>query len=255
MTTARAIRTGRLATPGAALAVLLVAALAALAALVAGPAAAPASAQARARAAAQAGAQAQGYRYWSFWTGSGTAWSYATEGPGTYRPADGSAVGFRFAVSQDSANAPRPRATPDVAAVCGGTPEEDGHKRVAVVLDFGTPADAAHGETPPEARTACAAVAGDATAAEALAAVAKPLRYDSNALLCGIAGYPRTGCGEKVDVAAGSGATHAPQSSHDSHDAQAKKDSGPSAGLITGIAVVAVLAGAGLWQARRRRRG
>ncbi|NEE36853.1 hypothetical protein G3M53_67045, partial [Streptomyces sp. SID7982] len=54
------------------------------------------------------------------------------------------------------------------------------------------------GEKPPALRTACAQVAPDASSAEALAAVAKPLRYDDSAMLCAISGYPRTGCGEQV---------------------------------------------------------
>ncbi|KIF03600.1 hypothetical protein PL81_23315, partial [Streptomyces sp. RSD-27] len=66
--------------------------------------------------------------------------------------------------------------------------------------DFGMPEDAPAGETPPQdaPRTACAQVAPDATAAEALASVAKPLRYNGAALLCAISGYPKSGCGEPI---------------------------------------------------------
>ncbi|MEV5238258.1 SCO2322 family protein [Streptomyces cinnamoneus] len=199
-------------------------------------------------------AHADGYRYWSFWqqgtgSGSGSGWTYATQGPGTLRPGDGTAVGFRFAVSKDSADAAQPRTAADFAAVCAGTPAKEGGKRVAVVVDFGTAADAPGGESPPAARTACAQVAPDASAAEALAAVAKPLRYNSDALLCAIAGYPKSGCGEKVDAQGTPAADSAPEGTKD------EGGEGPSAGLIGGIAVVAVLGGAALWQARRRRRG
>ncbi|MEU1312347.1 SCO2322 family protein [Streptomyces cinnamoneus] len=207
-------------------------------------------------------AHADGYRYWSFWqqgAGSGSGWAYATQGPGTLRPGDGTAVGFRFAVSKDSADAAQPRAAAGFGAVCEGTPAKEGSKRVAVVIDFGTAADAAGGESPPAARTACAQVAPDASAAEALAAVAKPLRYNSDALLCAIAGYPKSGCGEKVDAhgtpdAGASGS--AAEGTKDEKDQGGNEDGeGPSAGLIGGIAVVAVLGGAAVWQARRRRRG
>ncbi|MCC3778716.1 SCO2322 family protein [Streptomyces sp. UNOB3_S3] len=200
-------------------------------------------------------AHADGYRYWSFWQApaAGGAWTYATQGPATLRPADGSVVGFRFAVSKDSADAAKPRGTADFAAVCAGTPAEDGGKRVAVVLDFGTPADAPAGETPPAARTACAKVGADGSAADALAAVAKPLRYDSSALLCAIAGYPRTGCGEKV--AAGKPTETSPAETSEASPVDDKGDGGPSAGLIGGIAAVAVLGAAAVWQTRRRRRG
>lgn len=202
-------------------------------------------------------AQAAGYRYWSFWQGSGGQWAYATQGPATARPGDGEAVGFRFAVSADSSDAAKPRAAADFAAVCDSTPAQDGTKRVAVVLDFGTAADAPEGETPPAARTACARVGEDASAGEALAAVAKPLRYDSSALLCAIAGYPRTGCGEQVGGAKkesrGESAQPSPAGSEGSGGAGSGDDGGPSAGLIGGIAAVVVLGAAAFWQARRRR--
>ncbi|MFJ9208642.1 SCO2322 family protein [Streptomyces sp. NPDC102264] len=210
--------------------------------------------------------QAAGYRYWSFWESDGAKWTYATQGPATARPADGAVNGFRFAVSADSADADRPRETPDFTAVCGSTPARDGHKRIAVVIDSGTDADAPDGEKPPAPRAECARVGEDATSAEALAAVAKPLRYNSEALLCAVSGYPASGCGERV---AGGGATpetsRTPETSGTPSSASAPaaggsrdgasdgEGGGPSAGLFTGAAAVAVLAAAGLWQARRRR--
>jgi hypothetical protein len=153
-------------------------------------------------------------------------------------------------VSQDSQDATQPRGSADFATVCARTPAQQGRKRIALVLDFGTKADAPTGETPPAPRTACARVPADATTAEALAAVAGPLRYDANALLCAIAGYPRKGCGEQV---ASGGSTA--QKSGGKADAARPTDEGggPSVGLVAGGAVVAVLAGAAVWQARRRR--
>ncbi|WP_369388898.1 SCO2322 family protein [Streptomyces sp. CG1] len=184
-------------------------------------------------------AQATGYRYWSFWERTGGQWTYATQGPSSARPDDGAVEGFRFAVSADSADASRPRGTADFGTVCSSTPARSGRKRVALVLDFGTPADAPSGETPPARRTACARVSDDATTAEALAAVAKPLRYDTNALLCAISGYPQKGCGEQVASGRKSGSDSG--------------SSGPSLGLPIGAGVVALLAGAAVWQSRRRR--
>ncbi|MEU6771504.1 SCO2322 family protein [Streptomyces sp. NPDC046759] len=191
---------------------------------------------------AAAPAHATGYRYWSFWEQGGGHWTYATQGPSTARPDDGAVEGFRFAVSEDSADASRPRGAADFGTICARTPAESGKKRVALVLDFGTPADAPSGEAPPAVRTACARLPADATTADALAAVAPPLRYDANALLCAIAGYPQKGCGEQVS---GSSGKKAPRRSGGS-------DSGPSLGLPIGAGVVVVLAGAALWQARRR---
>ncbi|MFF8590318.1 SCO2322 family protein [Streptomyces sp. NPDC015220] len=198
-------------------------------------------------------AQAVGYRYWSFWNHAGEQWAYATEGPSTARPADGDVQGFRFAVSQDSQDAAKPRGTAGFAAICAGTPAQHGRKRVALVLDFGTRADAPSGETPPAPRTACARVPEDATTAEALAAVAKPLRYDTNALLCAISGYPHKGCGEQVSGAAASAGEQDGQAGKGGEAESGDKDGGPSVGLVAGGAVVVVLAGAAVWQARRRR--
>jgi hypothetical protein len=186
-------------------------------------------------------AQAEGYRYWSFWQrgGDGGGWTYAAQGPAAARPGDGGMIGFRFAVSEDTRNADRPRGAAGFDAVCDAdTPAKGGTKRVAVVLDFGTARDAPDGRTPPKSRTACARVGTDATAGEALAAVAKPLRYNSSALLCAIAGYPRSGCGEAVTA---------------HKDTGGGRDSGPSAGLIGGAAVVIALGAAAVWQTRRRR--
>lgn len=201
-------------------------------------------------------AHAAGYRYWSFWDRAGDHWTYATQGPSLARPADGDVQGFRFAVSADSQDASQPRGAASFAAICAKTPARDGTKRVALVIDFGTAADAPGGETPPSPRTACARVSPDATTAEALAAVAKPLRYDTNALLCAIAGYPRTGCGEQVSgQAPGTDEPTSTASTSTARPEQAKesgKDGGPSVGLYAGAAAVAVLGAAAFWQARRR---
>ncbi|MEU3981695.1 SCO2322 family protein [Streptomyces sp. NPDC026672] len=195
-------------------------------------------------------AHAVGYRYWSFWQRDGARWTYATEGPSTARPADGEVQGFRFAVSADSADAQRPRGDADFGTICAGTPARGGAKRVALVLDFGTAADAPAGETPPAPRTACARVAPDATTAEALASVAPPLRYDTNALLCAITGYPAKGCGDQIadhkDQGQGNGDNTPAPAAH-------KNTGGPSVGLLTGAAAVLLLTAAALWQTRRRR--
>ncbi|MEU1919258.1 MULTISPECIES: SCO2322 family protein [Streptomyces] len=201
-------------------------------------------------------AQAAGYRYWSFWERDGSAWTYATVGPSLSRPADGDVQGFRFSVSEDSGDAAKPRGAAGFDTICAKTPAKDGTKRVALVIDFGTPGDAPSGEKPPAGRTACAQVAEDATTAEALASVAEPLRYDSNALLCAIAGYPAKGCGEQVATdGKDSSATETAGTAGTAETAGSAEDdggSGPSVGLIAGAAVVVVLGAAAVWQVRRR---
>ncbi|MFE2986185.1 SCO2322 family protein [Streptomyces sp. NPDC059262] len=203
-------------------------------------------------------AQATGYRYWSFWDRDGSAWAYASQGPSTARPSDGDVQGFRFSVSEDSQDSAKPRGAASFDSICAATPARGGEKRVALVIDFGTAQDAPYGETPPKPRTACARVADDATSAEALAAVAKPLRYNNQALLCSIAGYPKTGCGEQVSSSKGTESTGTESKDTGSRDtgkdsAAASDDGGPSVGLIAGGAVVVVLGAAAVWQARRRR--
>ncbi|MEU9116138.1 SCO2322 family protein [Streptomyces sp. NPDC048483] len=197
---------------------------------------------------AAAPAQAQEYRYWSFWDSKGGSWSYASEGPATVRPADGAVQGFRFTVSADSAAAGKPRAAADFAALCQGTPAKDGSKRIGIVIDFGTASDAPDGEAPPKPRTACARVPEDASAGDALAEVARRLRYDTNALLCAIGGYPKSGCADQVGGAKKPSAVPSSKAAADGDE-----DGGPSAGLLGGIAAVVVLGAAAVWRARRRR--
>lgn len=184
-------------------------------------------------------AAADGYRYWSFWESDAGTWSYAQKGPGIARPADGEVLGFRFAISEGQGDAEKPRTAPDFESICGATPPRAGTKRVALAIDFGVAADAPGGATPPKRRTECAQLRKDATASDALAATAKPLRYSADGLTCAIAGFPEKGCAEQV-----SGDKAAPKP---------KEDTGPSAGLIAGIAAVAALGAAALWQTKRRR--
>ncbi|MFI1716309.1 hypothetical protein EDD98_1021 [Streptomyces sp. PanSC19] len=198
---------------------------------------------------AAAPAQAAGYRYWSFWeSDGGKPWAYATQGPATARPADGDALGFRFAVSNGTDDTSLPSVAPDFPGICGDVAKKDGTKRIAVVVDFGGPADAPPGEAPPKkpVEVGCAEVREDATGAEALAAVAKPLRYDGSAMLCGIAGYPAHGCGEQV-------AEKSPAPAGSASPAAAEgSGGGPSFGVLAGGAAVLALGGAAIWKARRR---
>lgn len=147
---------------------------------------------------AVAPAQAASYRYWGYFHVTKGAWAFAQTGPAQVIPADGSVDGWRFAVADESSMR-TPRATPTFETICAGTALTAGHKRVALVIDFGRPGDAADAaKPPPAAQATCVAVPVKATGSDVLIAAGNTLRLDK-ALTCGIDGWPATGCGEPVD--------------------------------------------------------
>lgn len=84
--------------------------------------------------------------------------------------------------------------------------------------------------------------------------MAKPLRYDSSAMLCAISGYPKSGCGEQVSGDSGSAKPSAPAKTTDGQEKAEEGDGGgPSVGLLVGIGAVLLLGVAAVVQARRRR--
>jgi hypothetical protein len=141
---------------------------------------------------------ADGFRYWNYFHVKNGSYTFATTGPSGFTPADGSVEAYRYGLSSTAAGLqPRTDATRYTAAdICKGTPPKSGQKRVGVLLDFGTKADAATGETPPAPRAACAVVPRNATGQQVLSAVAK-VRVEKQ-LVCGIDGYPVTGCSVTV---------------------------------------------------------
>lgn len=213
-------------------------------------------------------AQAEdGYRFWGYYQWSGGQWAFAQKGSDQVVPADGSVEGWRYAVGGVK---PRvPRAAGDFATICGATAAESGKKRVALVIDPGTPADSASGEAPPPASGTCVVTDAKATGAKILAAV-KPVRIEKG-LTCGIAGYPTTGCGDpvkdikvpatddqvKLEIGAPVGAANTPSpASVPTNSAAAPTDSDSDGAPMTAIILVAVvvllLAGGGFVLSRRR---
>lgn len=207
-------------------------------------------------------AQAEdGYRFWGYYQWSNGQWAFSQKGSDAFVPADGSVEGWRYAVG--GAKPRVPRAAGDFEAVCGKTPAETGKKRVALVVDPGTPEDAVAGETPPPATGTCVVIAPKATGAQVLAAVA-PVRIEKG-LTCGIAGYPSKSCGDPVkDIkvpatdapvtlqigqAVGSTATPSPAASPSS---SADEGGAPWTGIVIAAAVVLLLAGGGFVLSRRR---
>ncbi len=198
-------------------------------------------------------AHAADYRYWSFWERRGTTWQFAPGGPAATRPADGAVEGWRFGVSTPSAGVAPPRGTADFAVICAATTARPGLKRLAIVLDFGTQQDAPDGDIPPQQHTACAQLPPAASAADALAAVAKPLRYDGSGLLCAIAGYPHSGCGERLAPSPPPG-TATPSPTATAHAGSERHGTVPYLAPAAALAAAAALGAAALRRARRRRR-
>jgi hypothetical protein len=202
---------------------------------------------------------AASYRYWGYYTWTDGSWAFATRGPDQTRPADGAVEGWRFAVTAESGSPRVPRAAGDFAAICAQTAPAAGKKRVAVVLDPGLAADAPSGARPQAPRGECALVDVAASGAQVLAAVA-PTRVEKG-LVCGVAGYPATGCGTQVEqqppAAPDPTVTLAlPAAEPTAADATAKAaadtgDGGPPwTGIVIGVAVVAALGTAALVRSR-----
>ncbi|TDW23515.1 SCO2322 family protein [Kribbella kalugense] len=206
-------------------------------------------------------AQAEdGYRFWGYYQWTNGSWAFSQKGADAFVPADGGVEGWRFAVG--GAKPRVPRAAGDFDAICGKTPAETGKKRVALVVDSGTPEDAVSGDTPAPATGTCVVTAPKSNGAQILAAVA-PVRIEKG-LTCGIAGYPSKGCGDQiknikvpatdtavtlqVGPAVGSTAVQSPAATPASSD-----DGGaPWTGIIIALVVVVLLAGGGLFLNRRR---
>jgi hypothetical protein len=205
---------------------------------------------------AVAPAQAASYRYWGYFHLTKGAWAFAQTGAAQNTPANGAVEGWRFAVADES-SIRAPRATPTFAALCTGTTTKAGTKRVALVIDFGRPADSADGATPPAPQASCVTVPAKATGADILVAGGATLRV-SKALDCAIDGWPATGCGDpvaNVSAAAARADTKITIASPKANSASpASQSSTGSPMLILGGAGALVLVGAlgfGAWRRGR----
>ena len=142
---------------------------------------------------------ADGYKYWNYFHVTDGKYAFATTGPAGYTPKDGSVEAYRYGLSSTATGiAPRTAATTyTVDDICKASPAaESGEKRVGVLIDYGTPAEAARGETPAAPRAACAVVPSGANGQQVLDAVSD-VRLDKQ-LLCGIDGYPVETCSVTV---------------------------------------------------------
>ncbi len=146
--------------------------------------------------ASSSAAAATRYRFWAYFHRLDATWTYATAGAGAVVPADGAVEGWRHELAADGAVV-APRAAASFARICAGVPAAPGSKRVGIVLDFGTAADAPPGQQPPGNSAACASGPADATTQQLTATVAR-LRFGRGGLICAIDGFPVTGCADPV---------------------------------------------------------
>jgi len=138
--------------------------------------------------------QASEYRYWTYWTSTAQDWAFSSLGP-AFRPAEeGIIEGWRLAVAGvDATKPPREQVADVYVRACGDVDRQPGILRIAVVLDYGTAADAPAGEIPPSPVIACAEVPEGATGFDALKSITE-IRSERG-FVCGLSGYPAAGCG------------------------------------------------------------
>lgn len=195
---------------------------------------------------ATAGPDAAVYVYWSYWSSNSSGgWTFAQVGSASVTPADGSVEGWRYGAGQGSGPSQPPSVAPNFAAACSGTAPVAGKKRVAVVIDSGTTAEASGGATPPAIAISCAQVDAGANGTQVLNAVTQT-RMATSGMVCGINGYPASGCG--VQVPASQLNAQAPGSTSGTGE--------PSSSRLPWIIgfIVIVIIGLGAWILSRRQR-
>ena len=209
--------------------------------------------------ASAAPAEASTYRYWTYWWGSGTGktasgWTFAQVGPAGHRVDDTWVLGWRFATTSTVGSTP-PRQSADFATLCPGlSAPVTGSVRVALVIDYGTTADAPPGQTPPTTSTVrreCLTVAAGSRGVDVLRAAGVTVRSE-NGLICALDGYPVGECAPVVPdptptatptrtrTAAATASTSAARPSPARSPARTSAAaSGPSASATTALAVAA----------------
>lgn len=141
---------------------------------------------------------ADGYKYWNYFHVQGGKFAFAQTGPSGFVPKEGAVEAYRYGLSSTAAGLP-PRTEPTTYSfdkLCADSKAQSGEKRVGVLIDYGTTADAVGGATPPDPRGACAVVPSNANGQQVLDAVSD-LRAEKG-LVCGIDGYPAQGCSVTV---------------------------------------------------------
>jgi hypothetical protein len=142
----------------------------------------------------------KGYRYWGYYQAgpNTTQWKAAMTGP-TVDIADGSVEGWIFTFSSNDIPSTPPSVKPRFKSICATTKPEKGFKRIALVIDFGSPAIAPKGEKVRSTITRCVVTAEESQGIDVLEQEIK-VRTDKSGLICGFNGYPSRECG--VEIAA-----------------------------------------------------
>lgn len=142
----------------------------------------------------------KGYRYWGYYQAAAntTQWKAAMTGP-TVDIADGSVEGWVFTFSSNDIPSTPPSVKPRFATICGKTKPEKDFKRIALVIDFGSPAISPKGEKIRSTITRCVVTAEESQGIDVLEQEIK-VRSDKSGLVCGFNGYPARECG--VEIAA-----------------------------------------------------
>lgn len=202
-------------------------------------------------------AQAEdGFKYWGYYQLTGREWSASKKGADGVTPKDGSVEGWHYAITTTKPDRP-PRTDATFQDICEGATAEQGQKRVAVAIDYGTAAEADDGETPPKPEAECAVVPDDATGQQVLESVAQ-VRVEGG-LSCAVNGYPASGCGDPVsdvqipqDEPVVDFALPAKASGGEQQQSAATDTGGVSWPLLGVGALVVVLAAGAVTLARRR---
>jgi len=143
-------------------------------------------------------AATKGYRYWGYFQAApgSTHWKAAMTGP-TVDIADGAVEGWSFVFSSDDVPSVAPMTKPSFASICGSTKADPDTKRIALVIEFGSPVYAPKGEKVQKPIVQCVTTAKSSQGIDVLGQVVK-VRSASSGLICGFNGYPKKECGVEI---------------------------------------------------------
>ena len=143
-------------------------------------------------------AAGKGWRYWGYFQSAPgkSTWVAAMTGP-TVDIADGAVEGWSFVFSSDDIPSIAPKVKPNFKAICGKTKADSDTKRIALVVEFGSPAWAPKGEKPAKTITRCVRTAMDSQGIDVLGQVVK-IRAAASGLICGFNGFPAKECGVEI---------------------------------------------------------